>query len=153
MKKNLLFITVIIFFIAGCCNEEKCREKFPCQDPTEARCREIYPCPSNNSCNCTPGSVMKPVDQALAMEYIERYKRSGENKYGMVIDQCQICLVSGQAAQGLSIYIGKKSDATDKDAYIILAKYVTTTAEAKWADVTDTSDPGGTTCPPGTKCS
>lgn len=165
MKNYLITFVILLFLHAGCCNDscitqEACNAKFPPVVMTKEECMTTYGLSEGGSAvacpSCSAAETLKAeLSELNATTWINNYKGSmaTQTKYGTLIDKCQMCLVSQLAVQELSIYIGKKTSGAASTDFIIIAKYKTADSSVKWADVTDTSDPGGPTCPPGTKCS
>ena len=150
-----LLSCAVIMFISGChtMTKEECSSNYGLIDPSAcpppATPTTAGPCPGSG---IDIASIT--ITDADATTYLNNYKglTPPVKNYGMLVDKCRMYLVAGLAAQGLSIYIGKKTTGTAND-YVVMAKYVTAAAETKWADVSDMGDAGGTTCPPGSRCS
>ncbi|MFI5217851.1 MAG: hypothetical protein ACHQNT_00065 [Bacteroidia bacterium] len=138
---HLLFIALIGYVVTGC----------TCPNPTKEKCTELYPCPetTTSACAaCAAGAAITSITLEEAQTLINNAKSHiTEYKSGVNVNPCQICLIS-QVSQGIFVSIGLLSDNVTP---ALVAKYFLATGDSAYANVTG-SYPGGTLCPPGTKC-
>ena len=148
MKKIALFF-LMATLLYGCCNEQKCREKYPCLVMTKEECISTYGL--NEGHSRPPGpSCMITIDAATATDYINRFvTMNTDEKTGMCIPPCALYeIIVDSAATGVCVNFGIKPD----NSHTIVVKYQSGTGAIHYGDVQFDPTFGEPHCPPGTRC-